>query len=125
MEYMTKISILNIHENILSYQITYENKEELIEILKEIPEYNSFSSDRLISFINHVKKRFKQICGKTDKIYWIFGREYSDVLYIEFFTLNDISELLKYIKHVKHYLKADEFNVYDKNGNIQVRLWWD
>lgn len=124
--YGIKKSILNIHNNMLFYHVTY-TKEEIIEVLKLMPRFNNFESKSVISFINHVDKKLGEITENHwyNQIDYIFGREYSNVLYLKIRTSQDITDLIKYIKHIKHFMNADEFNIEEENGNIKIRIWFD
>ena len=120
-------SIKNIHENILMYRIELEALD-LIELLDKLEGYNNFDPIKVKNFIKKVDKKFRELYNNRFLcIRFIFGREYSPVLYIKVNTINqELKPLLNSINQLKRKIDCDEFNITkDIYGDCDIRIWWD
>ena len=120
-------SIKNIHENTLMYQIELKTPD-LIQLLDQIGEYNNFDPIEMKKFVQRVDKKFHELySNKLYRIRFIFGREYSPVLYIKINTEKEnIKSLINSIRQLIRNINCDEFNIReDIYGDVEVRIWWD
>jgi hypothetical protein len=124
-------SLLNgmkkIHENCLMYQIELKTSD-LIQLLDQIRGYNSFDPIELKKFVQKVDKKFQELYkDEIFNIRFIFGREYSPVLYIKINTEKEnIKPLINSIQQLKKNLNCDEFNINENEfSDTEIRIWFD
>jgi hypothetical protein len=120
-------SMKDIHENILMYQIELKTPD-LIQLLDQIGEYNNFDPIEMKKFVQKVDKKFNELYeDEIFRIRFIFGREYSPVIYIKINTEKEnIKPLINSIRQLIRNINCDEFNINeDKYGDVEIRIWWD
>jgi hypothetical protein len=120
-------SIKNVHENVLMYRIEL-NKNDLIQLLDQSNGYNNFDPIKIKEFVEKVDKKFHELYkDRFFSIRFIFGREYSPVLYIKVNTINrDLKSLYNSINQLKRKIDCNEFNIReDIYGDCEIRIWWD
>lgn len=118
-------AIKTVHETTLKYQIEYEI-EDLYQILAEIGKYNEFDPREVIKFITKIQDMYSDIAPTFDHIRFIFGREYSPVLYIK--TAYCDEKFQAYVKRVAlASLKCVEYNteINSYGEKDTIRIWWD
>ena len=113
--------------------------QEVIEAAKAIGDYNEFNAhdlEKMMSMIDAIIPRKYYNEGNPNngnRDYKIsIGREGSMVLYYSIYKLYS-EGTIKTIKRREEELKtiaegvgkADEFNVYEEDNYLKIRIWWD